>query len=484
MSRRSSALPWLLVVAGAILVAGYAGADEKASPRAAAAKPSVTAPLSAADVYRKCEASVATLGFARKDPADPKTTHTEYGTGVIVHEAGYILTNAHILRRGGKGAAGIHGRDYPCRVVAVDEMRDLAVLKVDAEQPLTPIQFGHSSTLVPGDPIVTIGSPFGVGLSVTTGVVAALNRSTKSDYTSFPSMIQTNTAINPGSSGGPLLNMRGEMIGINTTSKTGANDMGYAIPVDRIREALPEILDPEGRLGFVLGLRVTTGSPAAVTDVAKGAPAEAAGIRAGDFVIGVGGATVASGIDYSFALMNCHAGEPLRLRLVRGGQTIDLAATPVAIPPRNPDNPPNLVPGLVREYYEGTWDRLPDFATLKPKATAKAETFDLGPYRGKDNFALRFTGYIDVPADGIWAFYLKSDDGSRLWIGDRLVVDRDGAHPPTENRGFIPLMAGKHAIRVEYFDRTELEELAVSWEGPKVKKQAVPAGVLFAAQSK
>jgi S1-C subfamily serine protease len=479
MSRRSSALPWLLVIAGAILVAGYAGADEKASPRAAAAKPSVTAPLSAADVYRKCEASVATLGFARKDPADPKTTHTEYGTGVLVNEAGYILTNAHILRRGGKGAAGILGRDYPCRIVAVDEMRDLAVLKIDAEQPLTPIQFGHSSTLVVGEPIVTIGSPFGVGLSVTTGVVAALNRSTKSDYTHFPNMIQTNTAINPGSSGGPLLNMRGEMIGINTTSKTGANDMGYAIPVDRICEALPEILDPEGRLGFVLGLRVTTGSPAAVTDVAKGAPAEAAGVRAGDFVIGVGDAAVAGGIDYSFALMNCHAGEPLRLRLVRGDRTIDLAATPAAIPPRNPDNPPNLVPGLVREYYEGTWDRLPDFAALKPKATAKAKTFDLGPYRGKDNFALRFTGYIDVPADGIWAFYLKSDDGSRLWIGDRLVVDRDGAHPPTEKRGFILLVFGKHAIRVEYFDRTETEELVVSWEGPKVKKQAVPAGAVF-----
>jgi S1-C subfamily serine protease len=215
MSRWSSALSWLLVVAGAALAAGCDGPAQRAAPGAGA-------PLSVADVYRQCAPCVVTLGFARKDPADPKTTHTERGTGVIVHEDGYILTNAHILRRGGKGAAGVRGHDYDCRIVAVDEMRDLAILKVEAGQLLTPIPFGRSSTLLVGEPIVTIGNPFGVGLSVTTGVVAALNRDTKSDYTFFPNMIQTNTAINPGCSGGPLLNARGEMIGINTTTKAGA----------------------------------------------------------------------------------------------------------------------------------------------------------------------------------------------------------------------------------------------------------------------
>jgi S1-C subfamily serine protease len=477
MSRRPSALPWIPIVAAAALAAGCEAPAQRAAPAAGA-------PTFVADVYRKCEASVVTLGFARKDPADPKTTHTERGTGVIIHEAGYILTNAHILRHGGDGAAGVEGRDYPCRVVAADESRDLAILKVRAGRPLAAIQFGRSSDLVVGEPIVTIGNPFGVGLSVTSGVVAALHRSTNSDYTYFPDMIQTNTAINPGSSGGPLLSARGEMIGINTTSKSGANDFGYAIPVDRIREALPGILEPEGRLGLVLGLRVAADGPACVTDVAKGSPAEAAGVCAGDYVVGVGGAAVAGGIDYSFALMNCRAGEPLRLRVVRGGRTLDLIATPAAIPPRAPDNPKNLAPGLVREYYEGVWDRLPDFATLKPKAAQEAATFDLGPYRGKNNFALRLTGYLDVPADGVWAFYLKSDDGSRLWIGDRLVVDNDGTHPVIEKRGFIPLKKGRHAVRVEYFQRAEAAELAASWEGPRVKKQAIPATALFTAAAK
>jgi S1-C subfamily serine protease len=485
MSRWPPALPWLLMIAGIILAAGCAGPSEKAWPGAdAAANPSAAAPMFAADVYRKCEPSVVPLGFARKDAADPKTTHTEYGTGVIVHEDGYILTNAHILRRGGDGAAGIRGRDYPCRIVAVDEMRDLAILKIDAEKPLAPIQFGRSSSLVPGEQIVTIGSPFGVGLSVTTGIVAAVNRSTMSEYTNYPNMIQTNTAINPGSSGGPLLSASGEMVGLNTTSKTGANDMGYAIPVDRVREALPEILDPERRLGFLLGLRVATEGPATVTDVAKGSPAEAAGVQAGDVVLGVGGKAVVGGIDYLFALMSCRGGEAVTLHLTRAGRTVDVAVTPAAVLPRAPDNPQNLSPGVVREYYEGTWTRLPDFATLTSKAADKTATFDIGPYRGKDYFGLRLTGYIDVPADGVWAFYLKSDDGSRLWIGDRMVVDNDGSHPLAEKRGFIPLKKGKHAIRVEYFERTEAEELMVSWEGPKVKKQAVPAGAIFSSPEK
>jgi len=473
---RTSALPWLFAIIGAAaLVSGCE------APRAA---PATGAPTFAVDVYRRCEPSVVTLGFARKDPADPKTTHTEYGTGVIVHEAGYILTNAHILRRGGKGAAGVLGHDYDCRIVAVDEMRDLTILKIDAGRPLAPLTLGRSGTLMVGEPIVTIGSPFGTGLSVTIGVVAALNRSTKSDYTYFPNMIQTNTAINPGSSGGPLLNARGEMIGINTTSKTGASDFGYAIPVDRIREALPEILAPEGRLAFVLGLGVAADGPAMVTSVAGNSPAEAAGVRPGDVVLGVGDAAVANAIDYSFALLSCRAGRPATLHLMRAGKAVDVAATPAAIPLRKPDNPQNLSPGLVREYYEGTWDRLPDFAALKPKTTDKAEAFDIGPYKNKDHFALRLTGYLDVPADGTWAFYLKSDDGSRLWIGDRLVVDNDGAHPLAEKYGFIPLAAGKHAIRVGYFDRTETEELVVSWEGPKVKKQTIPAGALFTAGAK
>jgi serine protease Do len=317
-------------------LAGCESAATRPEGGAAADRPDILRHMPAAEVYRKCKDSVVTLAFARKDAADPKTTHTEFGTGILIHEAGYILTNAHILRHGGNGAAGVQGRDHPCRVVAVDEKRDLAILKIDAGRPLAAVRLGYSRDLVVGEPIVTIGSPFGMGLAVTTGIVSALGRSTKSDFIFFRDMIQTSTPVNPGTSGGPLLSARGDLVGINTTAKMNANDIGFAIPVDRVRGALPEVLDPEGRQGFLLGLKVATDGPATVAEVAKGSPAEAAGAQAGDVVLGVGKAIVTNGVEFYFALMDVRGGEPLALRILRGGKTIDLTATPTKTQPKPP----------------------------------------------------------------------------------------------------------------------------------------------------
>jgi len=329
MHRHLPAIPLSAALLGIVLASGCAGP-------APADRTDPCAPMSAAEVYRQCKDSTVTLGFARKDAADPKTTHTEFGTGIIIHEAGYILANAHILRHGGTGAAGIAGRDVPCRVVAVDNKRDLAIFKADTGRPLRPIRLGYSRDLTVGEPIVTIGSPFGMGISVTVGVVSALGRSTKSDFTFFPDMIQTSTPINPGTSGGPLLNMRGELVGVNTTRKSEANDIGFAIPVDRVREALPEMLDPEGRGGFRLGLKAATDGPATVTAVAADSPAAAAGVRPGDVVLGVGREIVIGGLDFYFALLDVRGGEPLALRLLRGGRLLDVTLTPAKTDPKPP----------------------------------------------------------------------------------------------------------------------------------------------------
>jgi S1-C subfamily serine protease len=332
----STCLKFLLAVLPAC-VAAAAGCESAASRTdggPTANRLDMLRHVPAAEVYRQCKDSVVTLGFARKDAADPKTTHTEFGSGIIIHESGYVLTCCHILRHGGDGAAGIGGRDYPCRVVASDAKRDLAILKVDAGRPLSAIRLGYSRDLVVGEPIVTIGSPFGMGLSVTTGIVSALGRSTKSDFAFFPHMIQTSTPINPGTSGGPLLNSRSELVGVNATARLNANDIGFAIPVDLVRQALPEILDPEGRQGFLLGLTVATDGAATVKEVAKGSPAEAAGVRAGDAVLAVGKATVANGVEFYFALMDARGGQPLALRILRDGQTVDLTATPTKAAPK------------------------------------------------------------------------------------------------------------------------------------------------------
>ncbi len=464
------------------LVSAMAGCQPAEQARRAPPSPSyeMMRRTAVVEVYQACKESVVNIGCARQDADDPNTTHTEYASGVVLHPAGFILTNAHLLRYGGNPAVGFEGgREYPARLIAADERRDLAVLKIDAEHPLEPIKLGRSQGLLVGERVVTMGNPFGMGMTVAEGIVSAIGRSTKSEYTFFPDMIQTDATTNPGSSGGPLLNVSGEMVGLNTTKKLKADNIAFAIPVDRVREALPDVLAVESRYGVVLGLEVARLGPSKVTGVRKGSPAEAAGLRAGDVLARVRGRDVETGLDVHLALVGVEGGEPMAVRVLRDGRFESLTVTPKRVPRRPPDAVADLEPGLRRLYVEGTWKRLPDFDRLEPAETGGAESFTLDPYRGRDGFGLVLHGYIEVPADGVYAFYTESDDGSRLRIGEQVVVDNDGVHGVERRRGFIPLRAGKHAIAVEYFEAGGDEHLEVSWHGPGERRRPIPAEVLF-----
>ncbi len=152
--------------------------------------------------------------------------------------------------------------------------------------------------------------------------------------------------------------------------------------------------------------------------------------------------------------------------------------------PRNPENPEQLAAGLEYEYYEtdaaSPWNRLPYFDALTPEASGVISGFDLSPRQQEDYFAFRFTGYIDIPASGIYTFYTNSDDGSRLYLGNDLVVDNDGLHGMDGDvSGSITLLAGKHEITVLFFDKTQGQDLNVSYMGPGIAKTAIPASVLF-----
>jgi hypothetical protein len=151
------------------------------------------------------------------------------------------------------------------------------------------------------------------------------------------------------------------------------------------------------------------------------------------------------------------------------------------IKPRDPENPANAVPGLKAEYYEGAWNALPDFNALKPVATTNAAVFDLSPKRRDEQIGLRFTGFIQVPKDGVYNFYTVSDDGSALWIGKDEIVNNDGLHGAVEMSGDAVLKAGKHAITVTFFENSGGEHLEVFWDGPDLPKQKIPAAALFRA---
>lgn len=135
-------------------------------------------------------------------------------------------------------------------------------------------------------------------------------------------------------------------------------------------------------------------------------------------------------------------------------------------------------PGLAYDYYEGEWSQLPDFDALTPAARGVAPKFDLSARRRDDHLGFRFQGYVQVPRDGVYTFYSESDDGSRLFVGDRLLADNDGIHGMTEKRGQIALQAGRHPITVVFFEGRGGEGLVVRWEGPGLAKQEIPASAL------
>lgn len=146
--------------------------------------------------------------------------------------------------------------------------------------------------------------------------------------------------------------------------------------------------------------------------------------------------------------------------------------------PRPPEKNMRLAPGLSYSYFEGQWDMLPQFEKLKPSASGNADTFDLSPKKQPEDFAFQFKGFIVIPQDGVYKFYLTSDDGSRLFIGDK-VVDNDGLHGPTDVMAQVALQAGPHRITVEFFQRSGGAQLEVSFSGPGIDKQMVSSSSLF-----
>lgn len=167
-------------------------------------------------------------------------------------------------------------------------------------------------------------------------------------------------------------------------------------------------------------------------------------------------------------------------RAFRGDRAVSppAAATFTRVAPRPAVVVPGVAPGLVFTCVEGDFTTLPDFAAATPAAAGRTPRFDLGGRTREDRFACRWQGFIEVPADGAYRFFVRSDDGSRLWIGDTLVVDNDGLHSAREADGVIALAAGKHPLTVAMFEATGGFDLAVSWWGPQLAKEPVPASAL------
>ncbi|MGH8170709.1 MAG: trypsin-like peptidase domain-containing protein [Steroidobacteraceae bacterium] len=257
------------------------------------------------------------------------------GSGVIVDaRRGYILTNAHVVNHATSITVTLQdGRNLTAKVVGADAPSDIAVVKVEARG-LTQIRLGDSARLSVGDFVVAIGNPFGLPHSVTSGIVSGLRRSgfSPDDYEDY---IQTDASINPGNSGGALVDLRGDLVGINTAILSDSGDsigIGFAIPVDTARRVMRQLIQygavDRGQLGFSVyavtpevarSLGVGHSRGGLVTQVIPGSPAQKAGIRAGDVITAVAGHRIASNTDLRDAIGLLRVGDPVTIDLLHDG---------------------------------------------------------------------------------------------------------------------------------------------------------------------
>jgi serine protease Do len=182
--------------------------------------------------------------FFQNFPSSRTYKRQSLGSGVLIDPKGYIITNEHVILPASKiKVVLVDGREFEGKLIGSDSKFDLAVIKIEAESDFPAIKIGKSIDLMIGETVISIGNPFGLSHSVTTGVISALNRTIVTDekrvYSDF---IQTDASINPGNSGGPLLNILGELIGINTAIYQKAEGIGFAIPIDKARRIVDDLI--------------------------------------------------------------------------------------------------------------------------------------------------------------------------------------------------------------------------------------------------
>ena len=326
---------------------GYALKSERESPVVRAVRKVGPAVVNISSSYEVRKRANPFSGFGMnpffeeffKDFFDPRfegrQESTSLGSGVIIDgQRGFILTNAHVIVRSGKIKVVLQDeREFEATIVGADPDSDLAVLKIDSQRRLPSIEMGSSDDLMIGETVIAIGNPFGFSHTVTTGVISAVNRSIRAEDKVYLDFIQIDASINPGNSGGPLLNINGDLIGINTAIYAKAQGIGFAIPINKAKKIISDLIQfgevIQAWIGITVQnldarlagyLKVPGKKGVLVKFVEPRSPASKAGLLEGDIILAVGKKKIASVRDFGSIKKTYAAGDLLKARIWRDGE--------------------------------------------------------------------------------------------------------------------------------------------------------------------
>jgi serine protease Do len=304
-------------------------------------------PISFSPLAKRCDPSVAMVKarVERQTTAGRRRVVQEgLGTAFVYDPAGYLLTNNHVIEDATDvTVAFADGREIEATIVGRDKHTDIAVLHVD-EKALPTISLGDSDALEVGDWVVAIGNPFGLSHTVSAGILSAKGRTRDDvkglDPSGYFNFLQTDASINPGNSGGPLLNIRGEVVGINSAVRANANNIGFAIPINMVKQLLPMLLKDGKIRRSAIGVVVDPLNPrelarlhrpdrkgAWVTRVVPNGPADKAGIAPDDVIVGFDGRTIADPNELRWFASIAGVSKAAVVKIARGERVFDVRVT-------------------------------------------------------------------------------------------------------------------------------------------------------------
>ena len=370
------------------------------------------------------------------------------GSGVVIRKEGFIITNYHVVRDAREilvtFGAEYDDATYKASVISYVEREDLALIKIQRDRDFETIPLGTSEDLMPGETAIAIGNPYGQTISVNAGIISGLHRNVpipqpEGNVIEFPEMIQTDAAINSGNSGGPLLNINGELIGINTAINNQAQNIGFAIPVDRVRSVLEnQLLSPETAPAW-LGFEIEPGDHLCIAKVVPGSPAAKAGLRPGDCIVSVAGEKVVNQDEYRVARVNLAPLEAAELQVESKG-----AKRRVRLEPWDRED------GVLFERFgarvdskvfpqRGVWLRVKDVRPGGPAAALGLEAEDLIDALKPRSGGRMAARWVDTP-ESLAGLISSLPKGTEILMDVLRDADKDGGYSSDEVlRGVLTL---------------------------------------------